>query len=101
MPGMGELMKTAQKMQEGQKRIEEELAVAKFESSSGGGMVTATVTGKGELLDIKIDPQCVDPEDVEMLQDLVVSAVREALEKAENERNSKVQDLTGGFSLPF
>jgi len=101
MPGLGDLMKQAQKMQEGQKKMDEELAALKLEASSGGGMVTVTVTGKGEFLDIKIDPQCVDPEDVEMLQDLVVSASREALEKAEAIRDAKIQELTGGMSLPF
>ena len=100
MPGLGDLMKQAQKMQESQAKIDEELAALKIEASSGGGMVNATVTGKGELLDIKIDPQCVDPEDVEMLQDLVVSAVREALEKAESVKVAKLQELTGGISIP-
>ncbi len=100
MPGLGDLMKQAKKMQEDQVKLQEELAEMKMEATSGGGMVTAYVNGKGELLDIKIDPQCVDPDDVEMLQDLVVSAVREALEKVESIKVEKLQELTGGINIP-
>ncbi|BCW99077.1 MAG: nucleoid-associated protein [Armatimonadota bacterium] len=98
--GFGDLMKQAQKMAEDAQRLEEELAAERVEATSGGGMVRAVVTGKGELLDISIDPQVVDPEDVEMLEDLVVTAVREALEKVQEMRAERVKDLTGGLGLP-
>ncbi len=100
IPGLGNIMKQAQKMAEETERIQEELHNEKIEASSGGGMVTAVATGSGELLEVKIDPQVVDPEDVEMLQDLVVSAVREALEKATELKNSRMADLTGGMGIP-
>lgn len=100
MPGMGGMMKQVQKMMEDTQRIEQELRDTRVEASSGGGMVTAVVNGKGELLEIKIDPQVVDPEDVEMLQDLVVSAIREALEKATELKTGRMQQLTGGLNIP-
>ncbi len=100
VPGLGNMMKQVQKMAEETQRIEQELGEMRIDASSGGGMVTATVNGRGELQDIKIDPQVVDPEDVEMLQDLVVSAVREATEKANEERASRLQSLTGGINIP-
>lgn len=100
MPGLGNMMKQVQKMAEETQRIENELGEMRIEASSGGGMVTATVSGKGELIGIKIDPQVVDPEDVEMLEDLVVSAVREALEKSVEEKTNRMQELTGGMNIP-
>ena len=100
IPGIGNLMKQAQKMAEDSERIQEELHNERVEASSGGGMVMAVVTGLGEILEVKIDPQVVDPEDVEMLQDLVVSALREALEKATEIKNAKMADLTGGMGIP-
>jgi len=100
IPGMGNMMKQVQKMVEDQQKMEEELAAQKIETSSGGGMVKAVVNGKGELLEIKIDPQVVDPEDVEMLQDLIVSAVREGLEKVQQIREERVRELTGGLNIP-
>lgn len=100
MGNMGNIMKQAQKMMEQAKKTEEELAAARVEGSSGGGMVKVTATGTGEVLEVIIDPQVVDPEDVEMLQDLVVSAVREATEKATALRAERMQDLTGGLSIP-
>lgn len=100
IPGMGNMMKQVQKMAEDTQRLEEELGELRLEASSGGGMVTVIANGKGEVLEIKIDPQVVDPEDVEMLQDLVVSAVREALEQATQTKAARLQDITGGMSLP-
>ncbi|MGI6294748.1 MAG: YbaB/EbfC family nucleoid-associated protein [Armatimonadota bacterium] len=100
IPGLGNLMKQAQKMAAETERIQEELHNERVEVSSGGGMVTAVVTGAGELLEVKIDPQVVDPEDVEMLQDLIVSAVREALDKANETKQERLAELTGGMGLP-
>lgn len=100
IPGLGGMMKQVQKMQEDMQKLEETLGNEHVEATSGGGMVTAVANGRAELLEVKIDPQVVDPEDVEMLQDLVVSAVREALEKANELRTSKMQELTGGLGLP-
>jgi len=100
MPGMGNMMKQVQKMMEDTQRIEQELRETRVEASSGGGMVKAVANGMGEFLEITIDPQVVDPEDVEMLQDLVVSAVREALENAAEMKTSKMQTLTGGLNIP-
>lgn len=100
IPGLGNMMKQVQKMAEETQRMEEELAQERVEASSGGGVVRAVCTGKGELLEVKIDPQVVDPEDVEMLEDLVVSAVREALEKSFQMREERVKSLTGGLDIP-
>jgi nucleoid-associated protein EbfC len=100
IPGLGNLMKQAQKMAEDSERVQEELHNERVEASSGGGMVTAVVTGMGEILEVKIDAQVVDPEDVEMLQDLVVSALREALENAAELKNGKMAELTGGMGIP-
>ena len=97
---LGSIMKQAQKMLEDTKKIEEALAEERIEAASGGGMVKAVVTGKGELLELTIDPQVVDPEDVEMLQDLVVTAVREALEQAVALKSEKMKELTGGMGIP-
>lgn len=106
MPGgfggfnMQAIMKQVQKMTEDRERMEEELAEERIEATSGGGMVTAVVNGVPQLLEVKINPEVVDPADVEMLQDLVVSAVREALDKASERRTEKMQELAGGMGLP-
>lgn len=97
---MKEAQKQAQKLAEDREKIESELAEERIEASSGGGMVTAVVNGNGSLVDIKINPEVVDPEDVEMLQDLVTSAVREALEQANARKEEKMQELAGGLGLP-
>jgi DNA-binding YbaB/EbfC family protein len=98
--GLGGMMKQAKKMYEAVQKVHEELGQEKVEAASGGGMVTAVVTGKGELLEIKIDPQVMDPDDVEMLEDLVTTAVREALSKAKALEAERMQEATGGFNLP-
>jgi DNA-binding YbaB/EbfC family protein len=100
MGGMGGIMKQAQRMMEQAKKAEEELAAARVEGSSGGGMVKVEATGTGEILAVTIDPEVVDPEDVEMLQDLVVTAVRDALDKSTEMRADRMKDLTGGLNIP-
>jgi DNA-binding YbaB/EbfC family protein len=94
------IMKQVQKMTEDREKMEQELAEERIEASSGGGMVTAVVNGVPQLLEVKISPEVVDPEDVEMLQDLITSAVREALERANERRTEKMQELAGGMGLP-
>lgn len=97
---MGGMMKQAKKMMESIQKVQEELTQERIEATSGGGMVTATVSGDGELVGIKIDPQVVDPTDVEMLEDLVTTAVREAMTKAKQTSAERMQAVTGGLGLP-
>ena len=104
MGGMGmnaNMLKQAQKMQQDMMRMQQELQEKEYEAAAGGGVVTATVTGKRELKALEIDPEAVDTDDVEMLQDMIVAAVNEALRAAENDAASTMQKLTGGLGLPF
>jgi hypothetical protein len=96
-PNLQQLMKQAQKMQEQLEAAQAELAEAQVTGTAGGGLVTATVKGSGELLDITIDPKVVDPDDVETLQDLVVAAVRDANRAATELTNEKMGPVTGGL----
>jgi DNA-binding YbaB/EbfC family protein len=95
------MIKQAQKMQEDLLKMQEEMEGKLHTAQSGGGVVTATVTGKRELQEILIEPDAVDPDDVEMLQDLIVAAVNEALRKAETTMNDSMSKLTGGLNLGF
>lgn len=97
---MNQMIKQAQKMQQDMLKMQEELEETTVEASAGGGMVTVTATAKKEITAIKIDPECVDPEDVEMLEDLVLSAVQEALKKAEDVSTQQMSKITGGMNLP-
>lgn len=92
--------KLLQQMQRDMARVEEELVAARVEGSAGGGVVKAIVTGKRELVSITIDPAAVDPDDVEMLQDLVLAAVSEALSSARDLETAKMGALTGGLRIP-
>lgn len=92
------MIKQAQKMQQDMLRMQQELEEKTYQSTAGGGVITVTVTGKREVQDIEIDPDAVDPEDVEMLQDLIVAAVNQALRAAESDAASTMQQLTGGLS---
>lgn len=96
-PNMQQLMKQAQKMQQQLAAAQAELAELEVTGSSGGGLVTATVTGAGELVGLQIDPRAVDPDDVETLADLVVAAVRDANRAAQELQAQKMGPLTGGF----
>lgn len=101
MPGnMNNLMKQAQRMQKQMAEAQENLDTLIFEASVGGGAVVAQVTGKKILSKIDIKPDVVDPDDIEMLQDLIIAAVNEAMHKAETEVNDKMSQLTGGLNLP-
>ncbi len=98
--GLGQMMKQAQKMQAQILKIQEEMAGRTVEASAGGGMVTVTANGKQEILALRIEREVVDPEDVEMLQDLVVAAVNEALKKAQEMVSEEMAKITGGFQIP-
>lgn len=98
---MNSMIRQAQKMQQDMLKAQEELESKTYEAGAGGGVVTATVSGKKELVSVAIDPEAVDPEDVEMLQDLIVAAVNEALRKASEDAASQMSKLTGGLNLPF
>jgi DNA-binding YbaB/EbfC family protein len=100
---MRQLMEEAQRMLEEAQQFEAEMEQLQVEATAGGGVVKATVNGKGMLVSLQIAPEAIDPDDPEMLQDLVVSAVREAQNRAEAVRTERVQQLTGGlggFGLP-
>ncbi len=102
-PNMGgvnaNMIKQAQKMQQDMLRMQEELENKEYEASVGGGVVTARVNGKHEVLALNIKPEAVDPEDVEMLQDMVMAAVNEAMRKADSEASQNMSRLTGGLNL--
>ena len=100
MPNMNAMMKQAQKMQKQMAEVQEELEKKEFESSAGGGAVTVKVNGKKELIDIQIKPEAVDPDDVEMLQDLIMAAANEALRTADETVSREMGKLTGGMNLP-
>ncbi len=99
MVDMGKMMKQARKMQQQINKIQEELGSKNVEASTGGGMVKVVATGKRELLSIEISPEVVDPDDVEMLQDLTLAAVNEALRKAEELAASEMGKIAGGMNL--
>jgi DNA-binding YbaB/EbfC family protein len=99
-PNMQQLMKQAQKMQQQLAAAQAELAETEVSGSAGGGLVTASVTGGGELLALVIDPSVVDAEDVETLQDLLVAAVRDAATNARQLSEAKLGPLTGGLGIP-
>ena len=102
MPGgmnQAAMMKQAQKMQQEMLRMQEEQEAKTFTANAGGGMVAATVNGKHELVDLQIKPEAVDPDDVEMLQDMVIAAVNEAMRAADNEAANNMSRLTGGLNL--
>ena len=102
MPGgmnQAAMIKQAQKMQQEMLRMQEEMETKTYSASSGGGMVTATVNGKHELQSLSINPEAVDPDDVDMLQDMIIAAVNEAMRTADAESASQMSRLTGGLNL--
>jgi DNA-binding YbaB/EbfC family protein len=100
MKDIGKFMKQAQQLQEKMARLQEELASKTVEASAGGGMVVATVNGKFELVALRIEKDAVNPEDVEMLQDLVVAAVNEGIRRAQEMVSGEMSKLTGGLRIP-
>jgi DNA-binding YbaB/EbfC family protein len=98
--GLAQIMKQAQQMQQKMARLQEEASQKTAEASVGGGAVTAVVNGKNQVLSLSIRKEAVDPEDVEMLQDLVVAAVNEALKKVQSEVAAEMERITGGLNIP-
>ncbi|MBW1858277.1 MAG: YbaB/EbfC family nucleoid-associated protein [Deltaproteobacteria bacterium] len=99
MPNMGNLLKKAQQLQEKMTKLQDELNEKTIETSAGGGMVTVMATGKQEIASIKIDPEVVNKEDVEMLEDLVLAAVNDALSQAKQMVSEEMAKLTGGVNI--
>jgi len=102
MPGMNmnQLMKQAQKMQQQMAKMQEEMADKTLEVTAGGGAIKVTVNAEKQITELVISPEVVDPDDVEMLQDLVISAVNEAIRQMEESVNSQMSKITGGVNLP-
>ncbi|MDO5047705.1 MAG: YbaB/EbfC family nucleoid-associated protein [Anaerococcus sp.] len=99
-PNMNNMMKQVRKMQEQMEKAQEEIQEKEFTSSSGGGVVEATVNGKKEIVKIKINPDVVDPEDVEMLEDLIMAAINDAMANANKYNEDTMGKLTGGINIP-
>lgn len=97
---LGDIMRQAQMFQEQMAKIQEETGSRTVEASSGGGMVSVVANGRGEVLSIKIEPEVVNPQDIEMLQDLIVAAVNEAIKKAQEMMKEEMGKLTGGLKIP-
>ena len=97
MKGMGNLLKQAQKMQRQMMQVQEELETLEVEGSAGGGMVTVKVNGKSEVLSLKIDPEAIDPDDAEMLEDTILAAIHDAVEKSKNIAEKKMASVAGGL----
>lgn len=104
IPGGGglqkQLMRQMEKLQRDMETAQRELSELRVEATAGGGVVRAVANGQGELIELRISPEAVDPNDVEMLQDLVLAAVREAVDKGRKTQEEKMGDLTGGLGLP-
>ncbi|MCK4378018.1 MAG: YbaB/EbfC family nucleoid-associated protein [Deltaproteobacteria bacterium] len=98
--GMGNLLKQAQQMQAKMAKIQEEVGARTVESSAGGGMVKVVANGRQEILSISVEPQVVDPDDIDMLQDLVVAAVNQALKEAGEMMAAEMGKVTGGIKVP-
>ncbi|RMD62655.1 MAG: YbaB/EbfC family nucleoid-associated protein [Alphaproteobacteria bacterium] len=100
MKNLGQMMKQAQEMQARMAELQAKLAQTEMTGSSGGGMVRVTMNGKGELRGVKIDPALLNPDEVEVLEDLIVAAANDAKAKVETHVADKMRELTGGLSLP-
>jgi len=100
MPNMGNMLKKAQELQEKMAKLQEELGEKTVEASSGGGMVSVVANGKQEIVSVKIDPEVVDTNDVEMLEDLVLAAINDALYQAKQMVSEEMSQLTGGVKIP-
>ena len=97
---MNQMIKQAQKMQEQMLKMQEEMEAKTYEATAGGGAVKVTVDGKRELTEVIIDPEVVDPDDVEMLQDLIIAAVNEGMRKVDADSSAQLGSITGGLNIP-
>lgn len=97
---MNNMIKQAQKMQQNMMKMQEEMEQTDFEASSGGGAVSVKMSGKKELLSVNIKPEAVDPEDVEMLEDLILTAVNDVIKKVDDANATKMNSITGGLNIP-
>ncbi|MEG1687932.1 MAG: YbaB/EbfC family nucleoid-associated protein [Angelakisella sp.] len=97
---MNQMIRQAQKMQDEMAKVQEELAGKEYSATAGGGMIEVTVTGKKELKSVKLKPEVVDPEDIELLEDMICAAVNEALRGAEEDSESRMAAVTGGLNVP-
>ncbi len=100
MPNMGQLMKQAQQLQTKMAKLQEELGERTVDASAGGGMVNVTVNGRQEIVSIRIEREVIDPEDAEMLQDLILAAVNDGMTRAKNMVNDEMGKLTKGLNIP-
>ncbi len=100
MKGLGKMMKQAQQLQSKMSKLQEEMSEKTVETSSGGGMVKVVANGRQQLVSIQIEQEVVDPDDVEMLQDLILAAVNDALTKAQDMVSGEMSKLTGGLNIP-
>ena len=100
MGNMGKMMKQVQKMQEDMKKMQEEMEQRVIEATAGGGAVKVAANGKQQILSIEISPEAVDPEDVEMLQDMILAAVNEAIQKTQDMMQEEMKKVTGGINIP-
>jgi DNA-binding YbaB/EbfC family protein len=100
MKGLGKMMKQAQQLQSKMLKLQEEMAEKTVESSAGGGMVKVVANGRQQIVSIQIEQEVVDPDDVEMLQDLILAAVNDALTKAQDLVSGEMSKLTGGMNIP-
>ncbi len=98
--GMNNIVRQAQQMQKKISKVQEEMGDKKIEASTGGGVVTAVVTGDQELVEININPEVVDPDDVEMLEEMIVGAVNQAMKLADEMMNEEIEKVTGGMNIP-
>jgi DNA-binding YbaB/EbfC family protein len=97
---LGDIMKQAQMLQEQMAKVQEEAGAKTVEAASGGGMVSVVANGRGEIISIKIESEVVNPQDIEMLQDLIIAAVNEALKKSQEMMKEEMGRLTGGLRIP-
>ncbi len=97
---MNNMIKQAQKMQQEMLKMQNEIEATEFESTAGGGVISVKMSGSKQLLEVTIKPEAVDPDDVEMLQDLIITAVNDAIKKVDDANNNKMSRLTGGMNIP-
>lgn len=100
MGNMNNMIKQAQKMQQNMVKMQEELEQASFEATAGGGAVTVKMSGKKELTEVKISPDVIDPDDIEMLEDLILVAVNDVIKKIDQKNQAEMSKMTGGMNIP-